>query len=253
MKTIQIMALAFVCLAIGCKNGNTDLLTAHEWQLKEITGSGKSLELPEEKPTLVFTDSAAVYGFAGCNRFFGKYTVEGKNKLHIRPGGMTMMYCPDIRFEDAYVKMLEKVATFGGNRERLEMSDSTGRVTLVFIPKDTTRRIGVARDSHGCNEAAGYTWSEVRKDCIRLFETGIQLISATDSTATLAAYIVFSTDSLQAEAFVPDMKTHPVLSRRTLPSGGYAWNEEDDDTLNIRLVDGVWVIEQRDQVLYRQK
>lgn len=37
------------------------------------------------------------------------------------------------------------------------------------------------------------------------------------------------------------------------PSGGYAWNVEDDDTKNVRLIDGLWTISQRNKLIYSQK
>ena len=53
--------------------------------------------------------------------------------------------------------------------------------------------------------------------------------------------------------FLPENPSHPVLDRRELPNkGGYAWNQEDDDTLNVRELDGSWVIEQRGNLLYKQ-
>ena len=55
-----------------------------------------------------------------------------------------------------------------------------------------------------------------------------------------------------AEVYVPGHDNHPVLDRRTLPAGGYVWNQEDDDTYNVRRLDGKWVIEQRGKVLYKQ-
>ena len=103
-----------------------------------------------------------------------------------------------------------------------------------------------------CNAAAGYTWSEVKQNCIRLFEDGVQLVSETDKSSSSAAYVVFAADSLKAEVYVPGHDNHPVLDRRTLPAGGYVWNQEDDDTYNVRRLDGKWVIEQRGKVLYKQ-
>ena len=34
--------------------------------------------------------------------------------------------------------------------------------------------IGENKDEHGCLTAAGYTWSELRRDCIRIFENGVR-------------------------------------------------------------------------------
>lgn len=109
--------------------------------------------------------------------------------------------------------------------------------------------VGNDKDEHGCLASAGYTWSEVQKNCIRLFETGIR-VEAVEGNG--AAYIVFSPDSLQAELFFSDESPQELLDRRSLPDGGYAWNQEDDDTKNIRFINGEWTISQRDQVIYRQ-
>lgn len=118
---------------------------------------------------------------------------------------------------------------------------------------DTTEAVvGSDRDAHGCIGSAGYTWSAVRQKCIRPFEIGIKMVSVADPDATSAAYVVFSADSSQAELFLPGTDGTEVLDRRSLPSGGYAWNVEDDDTKNVRQVDGSWVIEQRGHPLYVQ-
>ena len=50
-----------------------------------------------------------------------------------------------------------------------------------------------------------------------------------------------------------DEQPNEILERRGLPSGGYVWNVEDDDTKNVRFIDGLWTISQRDKVIYREK
>lgn len=76
------------------------------------------------------------------------------------------------------------------------------------------RPIGGERDDHGCLSAAGYTWSEVRHDCIRIFETGVQLVDSRNPDATLAAYAVFSADGAKTELFLPAGEKHPIMTRR---------------------------------------
>lgn len=250
MRTIRLMVLAVLGIMAACKSNDKALLTAHEWELQQMEGLN---EKPERMPTLMFTDSTAVFGFAGCNRFFWTYTAEAGNKLHIQPGGATMMFCPDMPVEDRFLKGLESIAAYTVEGEKLQLKDAAGKVQMVFVPMTQKQLVGVAEDAHGCNAAAGYTWSEVQKKCIRLFEDGVRLSSVKDPEATLAAYIVFSGDSLKAEVFLPEQNTHPVLDRRNLPGGGFAWNEEDDDTLNVRMQNGVWVIEQRGDILYSEK
>ena len=66
-------------------------------------------------------------------------------------------------------------------------------------------------------------------------------------------FLVFSPDSTRLELFFSDEQPNEILERRGLPSGGYAWNVEDDDTKNVRFIDGLWTISQRDKVIYREK
>lgn len=114
---------------------------------------------------------------------------------------------------------------------------------------ESAEMVGNDKDEHGCIASAGYTWSEVQQNCIRLFESGTRL-EATDGKSS--AYLVFSPDSLKAELFFSTGAPSEVLDRRSLPAGGYAWNVEDDDTKNVRMVDGVWTISQRQTEIYRQ-
>lgn len=120
---------------------------------------------------------------------------------------------------------------------------------LVQYPQSP--RLGADRDEHGCIGSAGYVWCEVQKDCIRLFEKGIRTEAIDDSN--VSAFIVFSPDSTRAELFFSNDQPNEILERRGLPSGGYAWNVEDDDTKNVRLEKGLWTISQRGNLIYSQK
>lgn len=254
MKQLKLMFFIVLLAMVGCKNADRDLalLRGHEWQLKSMTESGEVVANPQELPTLLFSDSTAVYGMAGCNRFFGTYVAGAKGQMEIAPGGATMMFCPDMAFEDRYMKALSGVKSFTVRADELILENGDAKLKLVYIPLDTTRMLGVSEDAHGCNAAAGYTWSEVRQKCGRLFEDGVQFSATAGQDSTLAAYVVFATDSLKAEVFVPGQTKNPVLERRQLAGGEYVWNEEDDDTFNVRKVNGRWVIEQREKILYTQ-
>lgn len=254
MKKMKLMMFTLLVIMAGCKGTDNSLalLRGQEWQLKSMTQDGQVVANPQELPTLNFSDSTAVYGSAGCNRFFGTYTTGEKGMLTVQPGGSTMMFCPDMAFEDQYLKALPMVKSYVVSANELTLKDSDGKLQIVYVPMDTTQLVGVAEDAHGCNAAAGYTWSEVRQNCVRLFEEGVKFAAAAGQDSTLAVYVVFATDSLKAEVFMPDQNVHPLLDRRSLPEGGYAWNQEDDDTLNVRMVDGAWIIEQRGNILYTQ-
>ena len=117
--------------------------------------------------------------------------------------------------------------------------------------KSEGNKVGDDKDAHGCIASAGYTWSEVLKDCIRLWEKGVRVEDVADKEK--AAYIVFSPDSLQVELFFSDDRPNEILDRRSLPAGGYAWNVEDDDTKNVRLENDKWTISQRGKTIYSQE
>ena len=83
MKEMKLMLLVLLVAVAGCKSSDNSLtlLRAKEWQLKSMTENGKEVKNPQQIPTLVFSDSSAVYGSAGCNRFFGTYEVGEKGKM----------------------------------------------------------------------------------------------------------------------------------------------------------------------------
>lgn len=75
-------------------------------------------------------------------------------------------------------------------------------------PKDSTI-VGADQDENGCLASAGYTWSKLNQECVRIF-TGIQLNPIGNSTtedATLCAYVIFNESADKAEIFLPDEKS----------------------------------------------
>ena len=117
--------------------------------------------------------------------------------------------------------------------------------------KEKEAVVGSDKDENGCIASAGYTWSEVQKDCIRLWEKGVRMNAVDDAGKTL--FLVFSPDSTQVELFFSEEGvSNEILDRRGLPAGGYAWNVEDDDTKNVRLEDGEWTVSQRGRLIYQE-
>ena len=143
--------------------------------------------------------------------------------------------------------LLEDTATVYYNGK---YSEGMSAAKIVVTPREKTL-LGSDRDDHGCIGSAGYVWCEVQQDCIRLFEKGIRT-EAIDGSGT-SAFIVFSPDSVRAELFFSNNQPNEILDKRSLPSGGSAWNVEDDDTMNVRLIDGLWTISQRSNLIFSQK
>lgn len=116
--------------------------------------------------------------------------------------------------------------------------------------KEEAPALGSDKDDHGCIASAGYTWSEVQKDCIRLWEKGVRMEAVADKSEV--AYIIFAPDSAKVELFFSNDRPNEILDRHALSDGSSAWNVEDDDTKNVRLQEGKWTISQRGNLLYIQ-
>jgi hypothetical protein len=85
--------------------------------------------------------------------------------------------------------------------------------------------VGGDQDAHGCKGSAGYTWSVLKNECIRIFESGVRLdAKAQDLDKTLSAFVVFKSeqDDAQAEIFMPSAKESVLLKKAgtTAPAPG---------------------------------
>ena len=134
-KTTILMMIAVTLGFSGCKSNSGDKaqLTANEWQLKEMTTTNGKTTLPQRVLTLMLTDTNTIYGFSGCNRFFGRYTIEG-NTIKLEPGGSTMMACPDMEIEDAILKAMGNVkgVKAGQSENEMLLVDADGNVLMVL-------------------------------------------------------------------------------------------------------------------------
>lgn len=88
--------------------------------------------------------------------------------------------------------------------------------SLVFAQK-----VGGDKDSHGCIGSAGYTYSQIKNDCVRVFEQKIKLteVKSKGSSTSMAA-VIFSKDLKKAEIFLPESSKSLILSRL---GKGKAW------------------------------
>ena len=90
------------------------------------------------------------------------------------------------------------------------------------VQKEEKVLVGGDTDSHGCKASAGYTWSTLKKQCIRIFE-GTKLSHFEDGkTYTTAAYVIFEGNI--AELFLDTQKESVILERK---SEGDSWINGD--------------------------
>jgi hypothetical protein len=85
-------------------------------------------------------------------------------------------------------------------------NNSQNQDSLKIEPVQTPPMVGNDADEHGCKASAGYRWSVLRNECIRVFEAGVRLDPvAKDLEQSLSAFVVIKTDSSdqEIELFVP--------------------------------------------------
>ena len=111
---------------------------------------------------------------------------------------------------------------------------------------DNPPMVGGDRDAHGCIGSAGYQWSEVKGECIRIFEAGVRLNPVDkDLNASLSAFVVFkkgNTDK-KAEIFVSGKNAVLVKSKKNV------WKNSE---YTLLLAGGKYTLKDKNQkVLYK--
>jgi heat shock protein HslJ len=113
----------------------TDNLTGITWRVVELSGHPVAIPLHGERPFILF-DAAKrqATGYAGCNRFFGGYELNGA-ALTFGLMGATKMACPDLEegLETEFFKVLH--ATSGWNIEDGVLRLLNGDAVLARLEK----------------------------------------------------------------------------------------------------------------------
>ncbi len=85
--------------------------------------------------------------------------------------------------------------------------------SLVFAQKAPI--VGGDKDVHGCKGSAGYTYSQLKNDCVRVFEQKIKLKEVnSDKSYTTSTAVIFSKNMSKAEIFVPDGSANSIILDR---------------------------------------
>lgn len=100
-------------------------------------------------------------------------------------------------------------------------ANNTKETQKDTMPK-TTPMVGNDVDAHGCKASAGYQWSQVKHNCIRLFEEGIRLNPKPDTASqSISAFVVFKSQDVQdtAELFLPNDSSQYLVQDKTNGAG----------------------------------
>ena len=112
-KIFAAAALLLAMTACGGSQKKALPLEGTTWKLAKMEAiPAKAIDAEADFFTMQFSAAdTLVSGRTNCNRFFGRYELKGK-KLEFENMGMTRMACPDMQYEDAFVKMLDDVDRF---------------------------------------------------------------------------------------------------------------------------------------------
>lgn len=116
--SVSIVAIALILAWEGAGRGEllySNDLTGVEWRVSELSGHAVASSIDRQQPFIIF-DAAKTQasGYAGCNRFFGGYELNGK-LLKFGPIGATRRVCPDLE-EGAEMEFLKALDATRGWR-----------------------------------------------------------------------------------------------------------------------------------------
>ena len=138
-------------------------------------------------------------------------------------------------------------AACSGNKPKTEEATTTPAA-------ETPQIVGNDSDEHGCKASAGYTWSALKNECIRLFEAGIRLDpQEAIKDKTLSAFIVFKSedDDAKAEVFMPGESAPRMFVKQANAGDGDAGTWKGGD-LTISYWRGMYMLEDANKkVLYQ--
>lgn len=122
-KMLAAAALLFAMTACCCSQKSLPL-EGTAWKLARMDSIPASvITAGEDAFTLLFNAAdTLVAGRTNCNRFFGPYELKGKS-LRFGTLGMTRMACPDLQYEDLFVRMLDRVDGFEIKGSDLKLLD----------------------------------------------------------------------------------------------------------------------------------
>lgn len=162
--TALTVALILTSLLAACRfpgrssDGASSIeLEGTSWTLRQI----RSKDVVSEKTATLFFAGDQVHGNATCNQFRGSYTVDGTD-LSFGPLASTMMACPEMGVETAYLAALGEIAGYRTEGERLILSNADGEGILAFEPTQQVSLEGTTWQLVAYNNGKGGVTSLIR-------------------------------------------------------------------------------------------
>ncbi len=135
------LCFTFLSLAFGCSISKKEQTTGEreqsifntEWKLVKIGSKTMKYSEGEDPISLLMTSEPEnLSGYAGCNRYFGKFSIK-KNKISFSQMGATMIACPeqDMDFENRYLQTFDKINNYTISNDTLYLRRDE-KAMLIF-------------------------------------------------------------------------------------------------------------------------
>lgn len=108
--------------------------------------------------------------------------------------------------------LLTSLIFAGCNSDKKSESQDSSMPDTTSLNTNEQNIVGNDADEHGCKASAGYTWSVLKNECVRIFESGSPFkADGINKDSTLAAYIIMNEKKDSAEIFLPAIKPFIAL------------------------------------------
>jgi heat shock protein HslJ len=187
IKTFRFGALMFFAaiVTISCvATGHGSMETAPpgpertEWRLAEVNGETVAISGKGQPSLILDTARKMASGFAGCNNFFGSYTLD-KNSLKFGPLGSTRRACPENEsaLEASFLNALERC-------RRWKIGDGA---LLLIVDDEVLARFVTAAENEAAPDPGSMTYRlrSVPSGMVTLSEGKYQAPAAPDSTSKI--------------------------------------------------------------------
>ncbi len=127
MKKLIVLSVLASLFLSSCKTGVVGdfnqvkaLIENNTWLLQDENGTVVSYNNQEVSMSFINDNGLQAVGFAGCNRYFSTVTLLPESMKFGNPGS-TMMACPEMGGEQAFLDLLGQVNTYevSGNELKL--------------------------------------------------------------------------------------------------------------------------------------
>lgn len=111
------------------------------------------------------------------------------------------------------IKNMKKVALLSLGFFALTACNNPKSNSTENAEEQTT--VGGEKDQHGCLTGAGETWSEIKQDCVQIFDIGQRLnpIEVNNGETVISAFVLFNDDKSKLELFLPNEKETTILEK----------------------------------------